>query len=116
MKFVDVIVYHLEMLSHSRRSILAPRDGLTVVHAKEPSVPYYRFLWIAVGKKYHWLSRRRVSDAELAMVIHDPMVELHVLHVDKSSAGFAELDRRQREEIELVPFGLMADFIGRVRK
>jgi GNAT superfamily N-acetyltransferase len=38
---------------------------------------------------------------------------LHVLHVGGSPAGFAELDRRQPDEIELLQFGLMADFIGR---
>ena len=83
-----------------------------VAHAKQPSVPYYRFLYGAVGNDYHWLSRRKLSDAELASVIHDPRVEMHVLHVDGSPGGFAELDRRQHEKIELVQFGLTADFIG----
>jgi GNAT superfamily N-acetyltransferase len=75
-------------------------------------VPYYRFLYNAVGKDYHWLSRRRVSDAELATIIQDPRNELHVLHVDGSPAGFAELDRREPDEVELVQFGLMPEFIG----
>ena len=48
----------------------------------------------------------------LAAVIGNPQNELHVLHVDGSPAGFAELDRRQPEEVELVQFGLMPDFIG----
>ncbi len=113
MELVDVTVYYLEMLTHSQRSVSAPRDGLSVLHARTPSVPYYRFLYSAVGEDYHWLSRRKLSDAELATVIHDPQNELHVLHVDGSPAGFAELDRRQPDEIELVQFGLMSDFIGR---
>jgi len=33
--------------------------------------------------------------------------------VDGKPAGFAELDRRQPNEIELVQFGLMPDYIGR---
>ncbi len=70
-------------------------------------------LYDAVGKEYNWLSRGRLSDAELAVVIQDPRNELHVLHVDGSPAGFAELDRRQPDDIELVQFGLMADFIGK---
>jgi GNAT superfamily N-acetyltransferase len=37
---------------------------------------------------------------------------MHVLHVDGTPAGFAELDRRQPDEVELVQFGLMAPFIG----
>ena len=53
-----------------------------------------------------------LSDEQLATVIQDSRNELHVLHVAGSPAGFAELDRRVSHEIELVQFGLMADFIG----
>lgn len=111
-ELVDVTVYYLEMLTHQERSVPAPRDGLVILHAKAPSVPYYRFLYNAVGKQYHWLSRRKLSDDELAAILGDPRNELHVLHVDGSPAGFAELDRRQLDEVELVQFGLAADFIG----
>jgi len=69
-------------------------------------------LYDAVGKQYHWLSRRKLSDDELAAILGDARNELHVLHVDGSPAGFTELDRRQPGEIELVQFGLMDDFIG----
>lgn len=112
MDLVDVTVYYLEMLDPSMRTVPAPRDGLTVLHAETPSVPYYRFLYDAVGKEYNWLSRRKLPDAELATVIGNPLNEVHVLHVDGSPAGFAELDRRQTDEVELVQFGLMSDFIG----
>ena len=112
MELVDITVYYLEMLAPSNLFVPAPRDGLTVLHAQTPSVPYYRFLYDAVGKDYYWLSRRKLSNDELAAVIQDPRNELHVLHVDGSPAGFAELDRRQPDEVELVQFGLMSDFIG----
>lgn len=112
MELVDVTVYYLEMLAPSQRTVPAPRGGLTVLHAQSPTVPYYRFLYNTVGQDYRWLSRRRLSDDELGAVIQDPRNELHVLHVDGSPAGFAELDRRQPEEIELVQFGLMSEFIG----
>jgi len=111
-ELVDVTVYYLEMLTHAKRDVPAPQDGLTVLHARTPSVAYYRFLYDAVGKDYHSLSRRKLSDEELAAILHDPLNEVHVLHVDGSPAGFAELDRRQSEEVELVQFGLMLDFIG----
>lgn len=108
----DVTVFYLEMLAHSQRVVPAPRDGLKVLHSQMPSVAYYRFLYDAVGKDYQWLSRKKLSDNELAAIIHDSHNELHVLHVDGTPAGFAELDCRQRDEIELVQFGLMPDFIG----
>jgi hypothetical protein len=94
------------MLASSHRSVPAPRDGLTVLHVQSPSVPYYRSLYNAVGKDFYWLSRRKMTDEALAIIITDPRDELQVLHVDGTPAGFAELDRRQPDEIELVQFGL----------
>jgi hypothetical protein len=55
---------------------------------------------------------RGAAEVELAVVIQDPLNEIHVLHVDGTPAGFAELDRRKTDNIELVQFGLMPGFIG----
>lgn len=52
-KLVDVVVYYLEMRAHSHRSVAAPRDGLTILHARNPSVPYYRFLVCLKGRISH---------------------------------------------------------------
>lgn len=112
METVELTVYYLEMFTASPRPAAAPREGLTVSHVPSPTVLYYRSLYNAVGKDYYWLSRRKMSDEALAAVIGDPRVELHVLHVDGVPAGFAELDRRQMDEIELVQFGLMPAYIG----
>ncbi len=112
MEMVDVTVFYLEMLSPSRRAIPAPREALSVRHMPSPTVEEYRHLYNAVGRDYHWLSRRKLSDEELAAVIQNPRNELHVLNFEGTPAGFAELDRRQPDEIELVQFGLTREFIG----
>jgi GNAT superfamily N-acetyltransferase len=104
---------YLQMLTHSRRVVPAPKEGLVVIHAKKPTVAYYRFLYHSVGGDYDWTSRKKLSDAELVAIIHDPRDEVHVLMVDGVPAGFAELDRRREGEIELVQFGLMPEFIGK---
>ena len=111
-ELVDVAVYYLEMLSPSQRNVPPPRDGLMVLHAQSPSVPYYRFLYDAVGQDYHWLSRRKLSDDDLAVILDDPRNEVYVLYVDGSPAGFAELNCHDEKEVELVQFGLMPAFIG----
>src|SRR3954454_13703251 len=111
MELVEVTVYYLEMLAPSHRSVPAPRGGLMVLHVPSPTVPYYRSLYDAVGKHYSWLSRRKLSDEALAAILGDPRDELHVLHVEGTPAGFAELDRCRPNEIELVQFGLMPDYI-----
>jgi GNAT superfamily N-acetyltransferase len=112
-ELLDITVYYLEMTAHPQRVVPPPRGGLSVVHAAHPPLPYYRFLYNAVGEDYHWLSRRNLTDEELANIVHTPLTEVHVLHVDGSPVGFAELNRRQADELELVQFGLMPDFIGR---
>jgi len=103
---------YLQMFALPQRLVPPPRDGITVIHAKKPTIAYYRFLYDAVGRDYEWTSRKKLSDAALAAVIHDPRDEVHVLFVDGVPAGFAELDRREESEIELVQFGLMPEFIG----
>ncbi len=103
---------YLQMFAHTQRVMPPPRDGVVVVYAKKPTVTYYRFLYDAVGRDYDWTSRKKLSDAELAALLHDARLEVHVLVVEGVPAGFAELDRRIEGEIELVQFGLMPEFIG----
>jgi GNAT superfamily N-acetyltransferase len=103
---------YLQMLAHTPQVVPPPRDGLAVVHARRPTVGYYRFLYDAVGRDYNWTSRTKLSDAELAALLHDPRMEVYVLMTDGVPAGFAELDRRVEGEIEIVQFGLMPEFIG----
>jgi GNAT superfamily N-acetyltransferase len=103
---------YLQMFARPERVVAPPREGLTVVHARNPPVAYYRFLYDAVGRDYDWTSRRKLSDAELATLLNDPRDEVHVLMVEGVPAGFAELDRRTEGEIELVQFGLVPQFIG----
>jgi len=109
---LEVTVYYLQMFAHNGRYVLAPRAGLSVVRAVEPTVRYYRFLYNAVGEEYRWLSRRKMPDDTLSGVIRDPRCEVQVLYVDGTPAGFAELDRRKPDDIELVQFGLMREFLG----
>ncbi len=103
---------YLQMFAHPQRVVPLPREGLAVVHARKPTVAYYRFLYDAVGGDYEWTSRKKLSDAALAALLLDPRNEVYVLMADGVPAGFAELDRRVEDEIELVQFGLMGEFIG----
>ena len=112
MEFAAVTVYYLEMLAPTKRTVPSPRSGLAVLEVRAPSVPYYRFLYDSVGRDYYWLSRRKLADEVLGDLLNDPLNEVHVLHVDGSPAGFAELDRRQPGEVEMVQFGLFPEFIG----
>jgi GNAT superfamily N-acetyltransferase len=102
----------LQMFAPAQRTMPPPQEDITIVHARKPTIAYYRFLYDAVGRAWQWTSRKKLADADLARIIHDPAVEVHVLMVHGVPAGFAELDRRLPGEIELVQFGLVAEFIG----
>jgi GNAT superfamily N-acetyltransferase len=109
---MKVTITYLEMFARPQRALAVPREGLAVVHARNPTLAYYRFLYDSVGRDYDWTSRKKLSDAALAALLHDPRLEIHVLMADGVPAGFAELDRRVEGEIELVQFGLVPEFIG----
>jgi GNAT superfamily N-acetyltransferase len=109
---MKITTTYLQMFAHPERLVPPPRESIAVVHAKKPPVAYYRFLYDAVGRDYDWTSRKKLTDAALAAIIHDPRDEVHVLMAGGVPAGFAELDRRVEGEIELVQFGLMPEFVG----
>src|ERR1700726_2546462 len=109
---MKVTTTYLQMFTPTQRIVQPLREGLAVVHATRPSLAYYRFLYDAVGRDYDWTSRKKLSDPELAALLPDPRLEVHVLMADGLPAGFAELDRRIEGEIELVQFGLVPEFIG----
>ena len=109
---MPITTTYVEMFSHNGRTMTPPRPGLTVIHARKPTVAYYRFLYNSVGQDWNWTSRGKRSDPDLARLIQDPQEEMQVLFVEGVPAGFAELDRRVADEIELVQFGLVPEFIG----
>src|SRR5260370_24702030 len=101
MKSMKLKTTYLQMFARPEQVVPPPRNGLTVIHAKTPTVAFYRFLYDAVGGEYDWTSRKKLTDAELAGVLGDPQDEVHVLMVDCVSPVFAEFDRRIEGEIEL---------------
>lgn len=113
MTAVECWTYFLEMHTDPQIKVPAPREGLTIQHVQKPTAQCYRSLYDVVGEDYNWRMRRKMTEAELLSIIHDPLNEFHVLHVDSVPAGFAELDRREpNNEIELKQFGLVPSFIG----
>ena len=112
---LDIVVTYLEMLKPpTRPTVPAPPGGkIALLRAERPTVSYYRYLYNTVGEPWLWWERRLLTDAELEQIIHDPKVEIYVLYVDGVPAGYAELDRRKEDDVELAYFGLVPQFIGR---
>ena len=112
---IENIITYLEMTERPKLQKRHPPKALKValLRATRPPVAFYRYLYAAVGDPCLWYERRLLSDEELAEIIHDDLVEIYVLYVDGTPAGYFELDRRQPGEIELTQFGLTPDYVGK---
>ncbi len=76
------------------------------------SVEHYRRLYNTVGGPYLWWLRRMLSDHELAMLLRNPSVSIHVLTMDGIESGFYELDASYWPAVNLSYFGLMPHAVG----
>ena len=112
MKTVPVKVTYLEMHRRPELVLCPPMPGITITRARRPTVAFCRFLNDAVGSRWNWIDRKLISDEDLRRIVHHDLVETYVLYVDGTPAGFAELDRRTADQIELAYFGIMPEFLG----
>jgi GNAT superfamily N-acetyltransferase len=111
---LEVTTTFLEMLHRPRKARHPPHGerSLALLRAEQPPLHFYRYLYETVGESWLWYERRGLDDDALRAIVHDRRVEVCVLYVDGSPAGFAELDGRAGPEIELAYCGLVPDFIG----
>ncbi len=84
-----------------------------VVRASECTVGFYRYLYDTVGAAHVWWLRRTMSDRELAALLRDLLVGVHVLYCAGEPAGFFELDGRAWPDVNLSYFGLLPHALGR---
>ncbi|MEQ8700704.1 MAG: GNAT family acetyltransferase [Bauldia litoralis] len=110
---IEVVTTYLEMREAPTRSRVAPPPGTALLKLEEPSVAFYRFLYETVGGPWLWYERRQMDDDALRDIIADPEVDIYVLYAGGEPAGYAELDRRSRGEIELAYLGLRPDQVGK---
>ena len=112
---LDVTITYLEMREQPARGPAKPprlTEKIALMRAERPTVGFYRYLYNAVGAPWRWYERNQLSDEELVAIIQDEQVEVCVLYYGGTPAGYAELDFRQKGEVELAYFGLIPDYIG----
>ncbi|MGE0222954.1 MAG: GNAT family N-acetyltransferase [Acetobacteraceae bacterium] len=109
---VGVVVTFLRMdQAPAARAPGLPRE-MSLVRLAAPSVGFYRYLYNTVGADYVWWLRRTMPDRELAGLLGDRAVSIHVLYQGGEPAGFFELDRRTWPDTNLSYFGLMPHAVG----
>lgn len=93
----------------------APRlpEGTRMERLARCTVPFYRYLYNTVGQDYVWWLRRAASDGEIAAILADPAISIHVLYEGGEPAGFFELERRPAAGItNIAYFGLLPRAVG----
>ena len=108
---IAAVVTHLEMRA---RPALPPdpNGDWSLRRVERPGLDWFRDLYRRVGAEWLWFSRLRLSDAELAAIIHAPGVEVYALTEDGRDEGLLELDFRDAGQCELVFFGVTAKLVG----
>ena len=109
---LEMIVTLLEMTKPPTRRAPHRSGKLTLLRSENITASFYRYLYNAVGGPWLWYERRLLSDEQLLDIVRDPKVEVYVLYVAGVPAGYVELDRRQRDEVELAFFGLTPEFVS----
>ncbi len=114
---LEVTITWLEMAARPHKPPVPQpvlEQPLSLLRLEKPTVGYWRYLYAAVGEPWFWWEKRTLSDDQVATVIHDPLVEIYVLSVGNTPAGFIQLDRRPAPAaVEVDYFGLVPDYIGR---
>jgi GNAT superfamily N-acetyltransferase len=89
-----------------------PPGAWTLRRVETADLNWYRDLHRRVGEEWLWFSRLRMSDAELAAIIHSPSVEVYALVQDGRDEGLLELDFREAGQCELAYFGVTGKLVG----
>ncbi len=109
-KIANVVTY-LEMTTRPDR---APSTGGDpgVRRVNDPDPEWYREIIRRIGEDWLWVHIPLMPAAELAALMRDPGVEIHVLERGRTVLGIAELDRRRPDEVEIVMFGVLPEAVG----
>lgn len=113
-----VVITFLEMRTKPaamppRPHKLASDTTLAILRVPGISIPFYRYLYDAVGRPWRWHERRKFSDAKLGGILADPRVEVMVVYINGEPGGYVELDRRTGNDVEIAYFGVTPPFIGK---
>ncbi len=112
-KEIETVVTFLSMDRPPSLRVMPPANmKLAMMHVEDPTVGFYRFLYDAVGRDYHWVDRKLLSDDQLAAAINADGVDVYVAYCGGNPAGYFEIDSRDKQKAWLAYFGLIPDFHG----
>jgi GNAT superfamily N-acetyltransferase len=74
---------------------------------------FFRYLYVEVGRNYHWIDRLPWTDEDIVAHLNKPETSMWLLTDDGATAGYFELRRCEDDSVEIAYFGLLPGFLGR---
>ena len=87
-------------------------DDVSFAREMDISIAAYRALYDDVGRQWHWVNRRVLTDRQLSAIIHHPATEIFTLKAGNRTIGFVELNFKLFPQVEIVFVGLVENVIG----
>jgi ribosomal protein S18 acetylase RimI-like enzyme len=83
-----------------------------LIRAEIPCPELNRFLYTTIGERWHWTDRLPWTRAQWQAYLNRPELETWIAYVRGTPAGYFELEMQPGHNVEIVYFGLLAQFQG----
>lgn len=111
---MKVTRWHLAMTAPEQlRPATVPDDAPEIRRVVVPLAEWSRFLYVAVGRHWHWTDRLAWAEPAWQAHLARAGVETWVAWTEGTPAGYYELEARPGGDVEILYFGLLPAFIGR---
>ena len=112
-KNIPVRTTYLEMQTPFPVKEIKISNEIILLPTQNIDTDFYLFLYHKIGSEYGWSGRLLISNDELKTKLSNPDNFISVLYVSGVPAGFFEIEKSNKNEAELVYFGLTSDFQGK---
>jgi GNAT superfamily N-acetyltransferase len=111
---VTVTTTHLEMTAptdHRRKA--TDRTNLATSRVLLPMPELNRFFYTAVGGAWYWIDRLSWSHDDWLKYLDRPELGTWIISESGTPAGYFELEKQPGDDVEIVYFGLLPQFVER---
>jgi ribosomal protein S18 acetylase RimI-like enzyme len=110
----EVTRTYLEMTSPEQRVVFGLGDlDLRVERMHGCPASFFRYLYVEVGRAYHWVDRLSWSDEAFRGRLAEPGVQVFLMTHRAAPAGYYELEHHADGSVEIAYFGLLPEFLRR---
>ena len=111
---IEVTRTYLEMRSPAElRAAKLDDSAIHIEFQSNCTVELFRWLYVEVGRNYHWIDRLPWTDEDIRAHLAKPENSIWLMTYDDERAGYFELRKCSDSSVEIAYFGLLPGFIGR---